>query len=248
MSSFMADLNEISSVRGNAASGVTIKKKGENMDLNMQDFLTLMITEMTNQGIDSSMDTSDMVNQMVQMQMVTALANMTDASIMSYAASLVGKEVTVAQYNADNKLEELVGTVIGTGTKDGEQVIFLDNDKYYYMSEIMAVGRLPKKEEEDDKKDEGTGDVTDPGTTEGTGGTGSTEGTGGTGSTEGTGNGGETTETGNTEQTPGTGETDEAPAGRDETTGRAFVPDAPAVSDTETEYHGESGVPTDTEI
>lgn len=244
MSSFMADLNDVASVRGNAAAGVTIKKKGSNMDLDMQDFLTLMITEMTNQGIDSSMDTSDMVNQMVQMQMVTALANMTDASIMSYAASLVGKEVTVAQYNADNKLEELVGTVIGTGTKDGEQVIFLDNDKYYYMSEIMAVGRLPKKEEED-KKDEGTGDVTDTGST---GGTGSTENTGGTGSTEGTGEAGETTETGNTDQTQGTGETDEAPAGRDETTGRAFVPDAPAVSDTETEYHGESGVPTDTEI
>ena len=108
MSSFMADLNDISSVRGNAAAGVTIKKKGENMDLNMQDFLMLMIAEMTNQGIDSSMDTSEMVNQMVQMQMVTALANMTDASIMSYAASLVGKEVTVAQYNSDGDLEEII--------------------------------------------------------------------------------------------------------------------------------------------
>ena len=240
MSNFMADLDSLNanSIRGNSLNGVKVTQKGSNMDLDMQSFLTLMITEMTNQGIDSTMDTSDMVNQMVQMQMVTALANMTDASIMSYAASLVGKEVTVAQYNADNKLEELVGTVIGTGTKDGEQVIFLDNDKYYYMSEIMAVGRLPKKEEED-TKDEGTGDVTDTGST---GGTGSTENTGGTGEA------GETTETGNTDQTQGTGETDEAPAGRDETTGRAFVPDAPAVSDTETEYHGESGVPTDTEI
>ncbi|MCI9349485.1 MAG: esterase, partial [Oscillibacter sp.] len=86
---------------------------------------------------------------------------------------------------------------------------------------------------------DGTGGT---GGTDGTGGTGGTDGTGGTGGVDGTGG---TEGTGNTEQNQGT---DEAPAGRDETTGRAFVPDAPAVSETETEYHGESGVPTDTEV
>ena len=30
-------------------------------------------------------------------------------------------------------------------------MIFLDNKEYYYLSEIMAVGKLPPKEEEDDK-------------------------------------------------------------------------------------------------
>ena len=56
-----------------------------------------------------------MLNQLVQMQMVQALVNMTDASVMSYAASLVGKEVTVAQYDADGNLQEVVGVVTGTG-------------------------------------------------------------------------------------------------------------------------------------
>ena len=88
-------------------------------------------------------DYSDMLNQMVMMQMVSALTNMTDASIMSYAASLVGKTVTVGQYNDQGVLQEIVGEVTGTGTMGGEQVVFV-NDKYYYMSEIMAVGTLPK--------------------------------------------------------------------------------------------------------
>ena len=176
MSNFMADLDSLNanSIRGNSLNGVKVTQKGSNMDLDMQSFLTLMITEMTNQGIDSTMDTSDMVNQMVQMQMVTALANMTDASIMSYAASLVGKEVTVAQINSDGDMEELVGVVKGTGTKNGEQVIFLDNDKYYKLSEIMAVGVLPKDAETGDPNDrvDPSDKVEDTGKPEGGDGTG----------------------------------------------------------------------------
>uniref|UniRef100_UPI00307935F0 flagellar hook capping FlgD N-terminal domain-containing protein n=2 Tax=Clostridia TaxID=186801 RepID=UPI00307935F0 len=117
----------------------------DKMGLDMTDFLTLMVTELKNQSIDQTADTSDMLNQLVQMQMVQALVNMTDASVMSYAASLVGKEVTVAQYDADGNLQEVVGVVTGTGTYDGNQVVFV-GDKYYLLSEILAVGTLPKPE------------------------------------------------------------------------------------------------------
>ena len=141
-----------------AATLADTKKAGSGYDLDMQDFLTLMVTELQSQSIDATADTSDMLNQMVMMQMVSALTNMTDASIMSYAASLVGKTVTVGQYDSEGKLQEIVGEVTGTGSMGGEQVVFV-NDKYYYMSEIMAVGTLPKVEDP-----EGT----EPGTAEGT--------------------------------------------------------------------------------
>ncbi len=133
---------------------VKIEKKGSGLDLDMTDFLTLMVTELTNQGIDGNMDTSEMLNQMVQMQMVQALANMTDASVMSYAASLVGKGVTVAKVDSDGQMQELYGEVTGTGTMNGQQVVFV-NDEYYYMNEIMAVGKLPQtqKTEPADKTD-----------------------------------------------------------------------------------------------
>lgn len=154
MSSFMADLSS-SAVDKTIKVGnkeVTIAKKGSNMDLDMTDFVTLMITQMTNQGIDDTMDTSEMLNQMVQMQMITSMVNMTDAVTMNYAASLVGQEVTVGKYGDDGKLQEIVGTVTGTGTMNGQQVVFV-NDEYYYLSEIMAVGRLPKEKEEDKTED-----------------------------------------------------------------------------------------------
>ena len=143
MSDYMADVgNYIGGVGGTKGFGShQVKDKSQ---LDMTDFLVLMVKEMTSQNIDSTADTSDMLNQLVQMQMVQALTNMTDASIMSYAASLVGKEITVGKVNSDGGIDEVVGVVTGTGTMSGKQVVFV-GDEFYYMSEIMAVGRLPEK-------------------------------------------------------------------------------------------------------
>lgn len=218
MSDFMADLGSVLSAGNAGASaikGVEIKKKGSNMDLDMTDFLTLMITELTHQGIDESVNTSDMLNQMVQMQMVTALANMTDASIMGYAASLVNQKVTVAQYDSEGNMQELVGIVTGTGTMNGNQVIFLDNGKYYQMSEIMAVGVLPK--DENSGKTEDTDKVKDPDKTE------------------------DTNKTEDTDKSEGAGQTESTDKTESSTVGPQEVPEPPAVSATEDEYHGENG-------
>ena len=148
MSSYMADLgtyiNSANSANATEAKNEGIKKAKKNaMGLDMTDFLQLMVAQFQNQSIDNTADTSDMLNQLVQMQMVQALTSMTDASIMSYASSLVGKEVTVGTYDAKGKLQETVGIVTGTGTFNEQQVVFVDGEMYY-MSDIMAVGRLPE--------------------------------------------------------------------------------------------------------
>ena len=149
------DLGSIYGAAAMANKDIKIQKKGENMDLDMTDFIQLMITQLTNQGIDESVNTSDMLNQMIQMQMVETIATLTDASVMSYAASLVGKDVTVGKLDAEGKLQEIYGTVTGTGTMNGNQVVFIDNGEYYQMSEIMAVGKLPPKKEDGDKVEDG---------------------------------------------------------------------------------------------
>lgn len=159
MSDLLQDVGNLYGEHKIGDKTVTITKKGSNLDLDMTDFITLMITQMTNQGIDDTMDTSEMLNQMVQMQMITSMVNMTDATTMNYAASLVGKEVTIGKYE-DGELQEMVGTVTATATKDGQHVVFI-NDEYYYLNEIMAVGRLPEPKEDEetgeDGKTEGTG-------------------------------------------------------------------------------------------
>ena len=127
------------------------------MGLDMEDFLQLIVQQFQNQSIDQTASSTDMLNQLVQMSVVQAIsqvtqsiATMVDASTLSYAASLVGKEVTVGKYDEDGELQEIVGQVTGTGTYQGLPVIFV-NGEQYYLNEIMAIGRLPEKPVDPDK-------------------------------------------------------------------------------------------------
>lgn len=127
----------------------------DNLTLTMEDFLQLMIVQFQNQDIDNPASTSDMMNQLISMSTIQAMATMTDAATMSYAASLVGKTVTIGEYTSASGLKEIVGEVTGTGTYNGEQVIFV-NGKSYALSSIMAVGELPPEEETPAEGTDGT--------------------------------------------------------------------------------------------
>ena len=143
---------------------------GDRGTLSFTDMLGLMVAQFQNQTMDNQASTTDMMNQLVQMSSMQAMTEMTSnmkelalANVMSYAASLVGKTVTVGVYNEKTKeMEEIVGTVQGTGTYDGQQVIYLDNGKGYFLSDIMAVGTLPPKEETPDPDGGGDENTTTP--------------------------------------------------------------------------------------
>ena len=134
--------------------------------LSFTDMLGLMVTQFQNQTIDNQASTTDMMNQLVQMTTMQAMTDMTTqikeltlANVMSYAASLVGQTVTIGVWNEETKqLEDFEGVVEGTGTYNGQQVIFV-NGKSYYLSDIMAVGKLPPQVEE--KPGEGEDNNTD---------------------------------------------------------------------------------------
>lgn len=138
-------------------TGEPREKVKDNSTLTFEDMLLLMVTQLQNQTIDNQADTNDMMNQLIQMTVMQAMTEMstqveelTQANVMSYAASLVGKEVTVGVYNEETKkIDEIVGTVTATGIYDGMNVIFI-GDKSYTLSSVMAVGRLPSKPDTED--------------------------------------------------------------------------------------------------
>lgn len=138
--------------------------------LSFTDMLSLMVAQFQNQTMDNQASTTDMMNQLVQMSNMQAMTEMTSqikelalANVMTYAASLVDKTVTVGVYNEKTKeMDEIVGVVQGTGTYDGQQVIYLDNGKGYFLSDIMAVGTLPPKEETPDPDENGDENTTTP--------------------------------------------------------------------------------------
>lgn len=146
--------------------GINVIEQGEDTGLQFEDFLQLMVKQLQNQTMDNTADTSEMLNQLVQMSTVEMLSTVKDglealvnASTLNYAASLVGKTVTVGRLDDEGKLEEVVGTVTGTGTYQGMAVIFVDGEMYA-LNDIMAIGELPDLPEEPEEPGEGgeTGD------------------------------------------------------------------------------------------
>ncbi|NCC66750.1 MAG: hypothetical protein EOM14_00960 [Clostridia bacterium] len=146
----MSYISDLSSLTGLTTTSTTKATNSTNTSsgssLDMDDFLQLMVAMFQYQDIENAASTTDMLNQMVQMSVVQAISDIStvinDSSTLTYAASLVGKEVTIGQYSSSGELTELVGTVTGTGTLNGNQVIFIGDDSYY-LSDIMAIGRLP---------------------------------------------------------------------------------------------------------
>lgn len=147
----MADISSLVKSVGTKVTAENSTSKSKNTELSMTDFLQLMVVQLQSQTLDDTMDTSEMMNQMVQMQMITAITNMTETNIMSYASSLVGKEVTIGIVNGDT-LEERLVEVTGTAMSNGQQIIFGKDEKgnieSYNLNQIMAIGRLPAIDED----------------------------------------------------------------------------------------------------
>lgn len=135
------------------------KKKSQpedNTSLDMSDFYTLMAAQFKYQDMDNPADTSQMMSMMVQSQMIQAITNMSYMNTTSYAASLVGKQVTVAETDANGSLTgDKTGIVSGVVLGD-DPLVFIDG-KSYKLSQIMSVGEVAE-EEADNGENPGDGE------------------------------------------------------------------------------------------
>lgn len=135
--------------------------------LDATDFLKLIAAQLQYQDMTNPMSNSEMMQQLSQMSSIqtmndlrTVITNMNDISVTNYAASLVGKEVTIAAEDSEGKLKAIEGLVTGSGLYQGETVVFVDG-KAYTISQVMAVGKIPEdilkgEETEGTDKNEGT--------------------------------------------------------------------------------------------
>lgn len=181
--------------------------------LDMVDYFKLLATQLQNQDMTNPMDNSEMMAQMIQMGMMQAMTSMTDATeaatattTQTYAASLIGQEVTMIVTE-----ESTTGVEVPIGVKyakveyvsfvNGIPKIKLEGDtKEYEMSYLVGVGKCkdpfakPEEGEEDEDGDKVEGpDGDNSGDGEGsTGGTEGVPGAGGTEGSEGTGDGSST--------------------------------------------------------
>lgn len=107
---------------------VTVKEESEfsNGSLDFDGYLKLLVAQMSNQDFNDPMSDSDLLNQMAQYSMMEGIKNMTQQSNVSYAASLVGKIVTVSE---DGDLYH-TGPVQAVNFVKGKSYIVVDGQSF----------------------------------------------------------------------------------------------------------------------
>lgn len=123
--------------------------------ISMTGYFQLLAAQLKNQDMTNPMSNSELMGQMTQMAMVQSLTTMTDATknattinTQTYAASLVGQEVTMAvtkeisgqekPYDVKYAKVEWVNFTSGSPT-----IKLVDDNKEYSLTHLVGMGRVP---------------------------------------------------------------------------------------------------------
>lgn len=165
----MADFSIAQVNTANQAALMASKKK-DNTKLDIDAFLQLMAAQIQNQDVlgsgGSGSSNEDYVGQMLQMTLIQSISDMMDMSMTSYATSMIGKEVSVAD-TSGTSVTEVKGIVTGV-TLYGNDPMVQVNGKEYSLSQVMVIG-APKTEaapEEEEAPEENEPVENDPPETE----------------------------------------------------------------------------------
>lgn len=140
--------NSINQVN-NSSSISNLKVQKENESLDMKDFLNLLVAQMTNQDAMNPMDNTEFIAQMAQFSSLQAMTDLTEMSMQGQATSLIGKNVVVADYNAQGVLEVQEGTVQKVTIHSGETKLYVNDIEYDY-SNVMEIKQIEQQEPEPD--------------------------------------------------------------------------------------------------
>lgn len=151
----MADISISGTGNPYAPTSYTVESNDKNT-LNMTDYFQLLAVQLQNQDVTNPMDSSELMNQLTQMAMVQAMSSMTTAidnttavNTQTYAAGLIGQEVSVAvteenSYGQESMVGVKYGRVEYVNFTTGNPTFKLEGDpKEYQLSHLLGVGRVP---------------------------------------------------------------------------------------------------------
>ncbi|MDD4779325.1 MAG: flagellar hook capping FlgD N-terminal domain-containing protein [Tissierellia bacterium] len=124
----------------------------ENERLNMQDFLNLLVAQITNQDAMNPMENTEFISQMAQFSSLQAMSDLSEIAAQGQATSLIGKNVVVADYNSKGGLEIQEGIVQKVTLFSGKAQIYV-NDVEYDYSNIMEIKEIKEVKEPEEPKE-----------------------------------------------------------------------------------------------
>lgn len=132
-------------VNSKDVDNIKVQKKNESLD--MQDFLNLLVAEMTNQDAMNPMDNTEFISQMAQFSSLQAMTDLSKIAVQGQATSLIGKNVVVADYNSKGELEVQEGLVQRVTIHSGETKLYV-NDMEFDYSNVMEIKAVEQKQED----------------------------------------------------------------------------------------------------
>lgn len=180
----MADISVSGTTNPYSITALTPQQNDKNT-LSMTDFFQLIATQLQYQDPTSPMDNNELMAQMTQMAMMqsmnamtASMNNSTAINTQTYAASLVGQEVTMAvteenSYGQEVPVDVKYAKVEYVNFTTGDPTIKLvDDNKEYSLKHLVGMGRVPNPYAEDietDQEEDKTEEPKDPDSEQGPG-------------------------------------------------------------------------------
>lgn len=139
-------LNGTSKTKSTEKSYNNVKFSNDDQsDVNVQDFLNLMVTQLTNQDFMNPVDDTQYLSQLAQFSSMSAMQDLAQFSKQSFVMSYLGKEVTASVYNVGGEVETTTGKVTSVSLVNDDYKLTV-NGKEFSIGDIKSVSD-PKPEE-----------------------------------------------------------------------------------------------------
>lgn len=132
------DVNQINSYNVAASKAKGISSASSSSSLSVDQFLSLLAAQLSNQDVLNPTQDTEFVAQMAQFTSLQALENLNQYSSYQYGNSLIGKKVSVARFDETGKYIEDIGIVSRSNFAAGDTSIIV-NGRAYGLSNIMEI-------------------------------------------------------------------------------------------------------------
>lgn len=130
-----------SAYAASSSTSTSSTSSSKNSSLDMSDFLKLMAAQFQNQNLDSNTDNTEYITELAQFSSIQAMTTLTQNFNKQYAASLIGKTVTVTDTSSSGITSVHSGAVQGATFDSSGNCTITIGGAAYDLSDVTSVAQ-----------------------------------------------------------------------------------------------------------
>ncbi len=130
----------VNSSQNNSALGAAVQQVNSNQQVNQQDFLQLLSTELANQDPTQPQDQTQLLAELAQFSTVQGVTQVATGQSQMQAANLLGHSVT-ALINQNNSPQQITGKVTSINWSGSQVNLTLDNGNSVPLTNVTQVSQ-----------------------------------------------------------------------------------------------------------